>query len=44
MTFDVPFNEIVWLVLVIVVGGVLTGILAGLFGIGGGHAIIPMLC
>ncbi|MGH6683114.1 MAG: sulfite exporter TauE/SafE family protein [Pseudolabrys sp.] len=38
-----PINEIVWLVLLIVAGGVVTGILAGLFGIGGGGVIVPVL-
>jgi uncharacterized membrane protein YfcA len=38
-----PISEIVWLVLLILVGGVVTGILAGLFGIGGGGIIVPVL-
>ena len=38
-----PINEIVWLVLLILAGGVVTGILAGLFGIGGGGIIVPVL-
>ena len=33
---SVPFGEIVLLVGLILVGGLVTGILAGLFGIGGG--------
>ena len=32
-----------WLALAIVVGGVITGLLAGLFGIGGGAVIVPVL-
>ena len=36
-------SEIVWLVLCILAGGVVTGILAGLFGIGGGGVIVPVL-
>ena len=36
MDFGVPLNELAWLVLLIVAGGAVTGILAGLFGIGGG--------
>src|SRR5947208_12191553 len=43
MIFGVPFGEIVLLVAAIVVGGVVTGILAGLFGIGGGGVIVPVL-
>lgn len=38
-----PLGEIVWLALAIVAGGVVTGILAGLFGIGGGAIIVPVL-
>jgi uncharacterized membrane protein YfcA len=43
MSFGVPFSELAWLVLLVVAGGVLTGILAGLFGIGGGGIIVPIL-
>ena len=43
MILGVPWNEIAWLVLAILIGGVITGILAGLFGIGGGAVIIPVL-
>ncbi len=39
----IPISEIVWLAAVIVAGGVVTGILAGLFGIGGGGVIVPVL-
>ena len=39
----VPVSELVWLAAAIVVAGVLTGILAGLFGIGGGAIIVPVL-
>jgi uncharacterized membrane protein YfcA len=41
--FGVPLSELAWLVLLIVAGGVVTGILAGLFGIGGGGIIVPIL-
>jgi uncharacterized membrane protein YfcA len=41
--FAVPVSELVWLAAAIVVGGVVTGILAGLFGIGGGAVIVPVL-
>ncbi len=36
-------GQLVWLALAILAGGVLTGILAGLFGIGGGGVIVPVL-
>src|SRR5436190_6509239 len=39
----VPLGELAWLALAIVAGGVVTGILAGLFGIGGGAVIVPVL-
>ncbi len=39
----VPLGELAWLALAIVAGGVITGILAGLFGIGGGAIIVPVL-
>jgi uncharacterized protein len=38
-----PLGEIVLLVSAVVVAGVATGILAGLFGIGGGAVIVPVL-
>jgi uncharacterized membrane protein YfcA len=40
---DVPLSEIVWLGIAIIVAGIVTGILAGLFGIGGGAVIVPVL-
>jgi len=43
MILGVPLSEIAWLALAIVVGGVITGLLAGLFGIGGGAVIVPVL-
>ena len=43
MILDVPLSELLWLALAIVVGGVITGLLAGLFGIGGGAVIVPVL-
>jgi uncharacterized membrane protein YfcA len=39
----VPFSEIALLAGAVVVAGVATGILAGLFGIGGGAIIVPVL-
>ena len=43
MLLGYPLGEIAWLVLLILIGGVVTGILAGLFGIGGGGVIVPVL-
>ncbi|HTC12435.1 MAG TPA: sulfite exporter TauE/SafE family protein [Acetobacteraceae bacterium] len=39
----VSLHEVLWLALATVVGGVITGLLAGLFGIGGGAVIVPVL-
>jgi uncharacterized membrane protein YfcA len=41
--FDVPLEELAVLAAAIAGGGVATGILAGLFGIGGGGVIVPVL-
>jgi uncharacterized protein len=43
MAFGVPLGELLWLIALIVAGAVLTGLLAGLFGIGGGGIIVPIL-
>src|SRR6266571_4489664 len=43
MWFGAPAGELALLAAAIVVGGVITGILAGLFGIGGGAVIVPVL-
>ena len=43
MFAGVGLHEILWLALAIVIGGVVTGLLAGLFGIGGGAIIVPVL-
>jgi uncharacterized membrane protein YfcA len=43
MLLGVGLHEILWLALTIVIGGVITGLLAGLFGIGGGAVIVPVL-
>ena len=39
----VGLNEIVWLAAAIVIGAVVCGLLAGLFGVGGGSVIVPVL-
>jgi uncharacterized protein len=43
MLLDVPLGELAWLAAAIIISGVVTGILAGLFGIGGGAVIVPAL-
>ena len=39
----IPWNELAWLVLAVVAAGVFTGLLAGVFGIGGGGVVVPVL-
>ena len=39
----VAFDELVWLALAVMAAGLVTGLLAGLFGIGGGAVIVPVL-
>jgi uncharacterized membrane protein YfcA len=43
MFLDVPLGELAWLAVATLAAGVATGILAGLFGIGGGAVIVPVL-
>lgn len=43
MLLGYPISEVAWLALWIIAAGVLVGILAGLFGIGGGAIIVPVL-
>lgn len=43
MLFGVGLHEILWLAFGIVVAGVITGLLAGMFGIGGGAVVVPVL-
>jgi uncharacterized membrane protein YfcA len=40
---EVPVAELVWVAVAVVAAGVVTGLLAGLFGIGGGAVIVPVL-
>src|SRR5947207_330079 len=40
---DVPSSELLWLALAVIAAGLFTGVLAGLFGIGGGAVIVPAL-
>jgi uncharacterized membrane protein YfcA len=39
----VPLAELVWLAAAVMAAGVVTGLLAGLFGVGGGAVIVPVL-
>jgi uncharacterized protein len=43
MVLGVPLGELAWLAGAVILAGVATGILAGLFGIGGGALIVPAL-
>jgi uncharacterized membrane protein YfcA len=43
MIGGIPINELLILAGLIVAGGIVTGVLAGLFGIGGGGIIVPVL-
>jgi uncharacterized protein len=40
---DASLAEIAWLLLAVIAAGVVTGLLAGVFGIGGGAVIVPVL-
>ena len=40
---DVSAGQLAWLTAAVMAAGILTGILAGLFGIGGGAVIVPVL-
>jgi len=41
--FALPLDQILWLAGALVVAGAITGVLAGLFGVGGGAIIVPIL-
>jgi uncharacterized membrane protein YfcA len=43
MIAGIPLDELAWLAAIIMAGGVLAGFLSGLFGIGGGAIIVPVL-
>jgi uncharacterized membrane protein YfcA len=43
LIFGAPIGELLLLAALIVAGGLVTGLLAGLFGIGGGALIVPVL-
>jgi uncharacterized protein len=42
-TMGMPAADLVWLAAAVLAAGIVTGILAGLFGIGGGAVIVPVL-
>jgi len=41
--FGIPIHEFAWLTGAIIAGGLVTGMFAGMFGIGGGGIIVPVL-
>jgi uncharacterized protein len=41
--FGIPLNELVFVIIGLLAGGVATGLLAGLFGVGGGAIIVPVI-
>jgi uncharacterized protein len=43
MFLSVPLDQLAWLAAAVFVAGILTGIFAGLFGVGGGAIIVPVL-
>jgi uncharacterized membrane protein YfcA len=43
VALGIPLNELAWLATAVLIGGIVTGILAGLFGIGGGAIVVPVL-
>jgi uncharacterized membrane protein YfcA len=43
MLLGVPLTELLWLAVAVIVAGIITGLLAGLFGVGGGAVIVPVL-
>jgi uncharacterized protein len=40
--FGIPLNELAFVIIGLLAGGVATGLLAGLFGVGGGAIIVPV--
>lgn len=43
MILGIPFSELAWLSAALLAAGAITGILAGVFGVGGGAVIVPVL-
>jgi uncharacterized membrane protein YfcA len=40
---DIPLNELLWLAAGLLAAGAVTGVLAGVFGVGGGAVVVPVL-
>src|SRR5215470_12805144 len=38
-----PVGELIWVAVAVMAAGVITGLLAGLFGVGGGAVVVPVL-
>lgn len=43
MLFGIPLHEFVWLLAAVIAAGLISGVLGGLFGVGGGAVIVPAL-
>lgn len=43
MILGIPYTELAWLAVALLAAGAVTGILAGVFGVGGGAVIVPVL-
>ncbi|WP_300301360.1 sulfite exporter TauE/SafE family protein [Ferrovibrio sp.] len=43
MIFGIPYSELAWLAMALLAAGAITGILAGVFGVGGGAVVVPVL-
>jgi uncharacterized protein len=43
MFASIPVADLVWLALALIAAGAVTGVLAGLFGVGGGAVMVPVL-
>src|SRR5918998_4251689 len=43
MVFGIAVYDLAWLAAALVIAGAVTGLLAGLFGVGGGAVIVPVL-
>jgi uncharacterized protein len=41
--FDIPLFDLAWLVVALLAAGAITGLLAGVFGVGGGAVAVPIL-
>lgn len=43
MIAGIPISDLAWLALALLIAGALTGLLAGVFGVGGGAVVVPVL-